>query len=125
MKADPHIREFAKQMRRPMTGAETILWAQLKGRKRGGWQFRRQHPVDHFILDFACVKARLGVEVDGATHAEDNEIARDNQRDAALKVQGWDVLRVQNEDIYKHLEGVLDQIDDRLRFAAVTGGGDA
>ncbi len=117
MKADPRLRGFAKQMRRPMTGAETILWSRLKGRQRGGWQFRRQHPVDRYILDFACVKARLGVEVDGATHAEDDELARDARRDSALKSLGWDVLRVQNEDIYRFLEGVLDQIDDRLRFA--------
>jgi very-short-patch-repair endonuclease len=125
MKADPRIRTFAKSMRREMTSAETILWSHLRGRKRGGWQFRRQHPVGLYILDFACVRARLGIEVDGATHAEDSEIRRDRNRDAALKAQGWDVLRVQNEDVYKHLDGVLDQIDDRLRFAAVTGGWDA
>jgi very-short-patch-repair endonuclease len=125
MKADPRIRTFAKAMRREMTAAETILWSHLKSRQRGGWQFRRQHPVDRFILDFACVKARLGVEVDGATHSEDKEIARDTQRDAALTAQGWRVLRVQNEDVYRHLEGVLDQIDDSLRFAEVTGDGDA
>ncbi|MFN3910972.1 endonuclease domain-containing protein [Hyphomonas sp.] len=117
MKADSRIRTFAKSMRREMTNAETILWTHLKGRKRGGWQFRRQHPVDRYILDFACVKARLGVEVDGATHAEDSEIRRDTFRDEVLKAKGWDVLRVQNEDIYRFLAGVLDQIDDRLRFA--------
>ena len=126
MKADSRIRTFAKSMRREMTGAETILWSRLKGRQRGGWQFRRQHPAGNYILDFACVRARLAVEVDGATHAEDHEIARDAAREKSLREEGWDILRVQNEDVYKHLEGVLDQIDDRLRYAAeIMGGPDA
>lgn len=121
MKADPRVRTFARQMRRSMTEAETILWSKLKGRQRNGWQFRRQHPVDHFILDFACVKVHLAVEVDGATHSEDAEIRYDEQRSAYLWSKGWDMLRVQNADVYDELDGVLSLIDDRLRYAEFAG----
>lgn len=122
MKADPRIRTFAKQMRRSMTEAETILWSKLRGRQRNGWQFRRQHPVGHFILDFACVKAHLAIEVDGATHSEDAELRHDKQRSAYLQSKGWDMLRVQNADVYDELDGVLTLIDERLRYAEFAGG---
>lgn len=117
MKADPRVRVFAKQMRRSMTEAETILWSKLRGRQRNGWQFRRQHPVGQFILDFACVKAHLAIEVDGATHSEEAEIRYDEQRSAYLRSKGWNMLRVQNKDIYDELDGVLFLIDDQLRYA--------
>jgi very-short-patch-repair endonuclease len=32
----------------------------------GGVNFRRQHPVGSFILDFYCPKRNLCIEVDGA-----------------------------------------------------------
>ncbi|KDA04075.1 endonuclease domain-containing protein [Hyphomonas oceanitis] len=121
MKADPDIRQFAKSLRRKMTDAETILWSRLKGRQRDGWQFRRQHPVGRYITDFACTRARLVLEVDGATHAEDHEIARDRQRDTTLAQLGWTSLRVTNLDIYENLEGVLDTIDHALRNARQDG----
>lgn len=122
MKADPGVRVFAKQMRRSMTEAETILWSKLRGRQRNGWQFRRQHPVGQFILDFACVRAHLGIEVDGATHSEEAEIRYDEQRSAYLRSKGWNMLRVQNKDIYDELDGVLFLIDDQLRYAEFSEG---
>ena len=121
MKADPRIRKFASTMRRNLTDAETILWSRLKGRQRDGWQFRRQHPVGHYIADFACVRAKLVLEVDGATHAEDHEIRRDRLRDSKLAQLGWTVLRVTNLDVYENLEGVLNAIDDALRNARQYG----
>ncbi|MEO0982073.1 MAG: DUF559 domain-containing protein [Pseudomonadota bacterium] len=110
MRADPVIRARAKHMRRSMTNAETILWSRLRRRQLDGWLFRRQHPIDRYIADFACPKAKLVVEVDGATHGSDDEIAYDRRRTSLMETEGWRVHRVCNTDIYENLNSVLDSI---------------
>lgn len=114
MKADPRAREFAHKMRGELTDAETILWSRLQGRRLNGWRFRRQHPVGPFIADFACARARLIVEVDGATHSSNQERAYDDERTRYLEAQSWSVLRVWNSDVYDNLNGVLNTIIMRL-----------
>ena len=104
-----------------MTKAETVLWTIIKGRARGGWKFRRQHPVGHYVVDFACLEAGLIIEVDGATHAEDQEIDRDDRRTAFLEAQGFTVLRVTNIGIYEDLDGVARMIDAALPPSGPSG----
>ena len=60
------------------------------------------------------MKAKLIIEVDGATHAHDTEIAHDERRTAFLNRAGWRVLRVSNLDVYSNLSGVVSAIDDAL-----------
>ena len=110
MKAEPRVRQFARQMRGALTDAETIMWSRLKGRGLGGWRFRRQHPIGPFIADFACASAKLVVEVDGATHSSPVERSYDQARTNYLEARGWTVLRVWNTDVYDNLNGVLDTI---------------
>ena len=50
------------------------------------------------------------VEVDGATHGDDAEVAHDARRTAVLEAQGWRVLRVNNEDVFRNLNAVCDAI---------------
>ena len=66
------------------------------------------------MADFACFEARMVIEVDGATHATDEEVARDTARSVALAAQGYDVLRFTNDDVLHNLDGVLDTIYTRL-----------
>ena len=54
------------------------------------------------------------IEVDGATHGTDVEIARDTARSVALAAQGYDVLRFTNDDVFHSLDGVLETIYLRL-----------
>jgi very-short-patch-repair endonuclease len=61
-------------------------------------------------VDFLCREARFVVEVDGATHSEDHEIAYDRRRDAYLRAEGYRIVRVLNDVIYKHINDVLDMI---------------
>jgi very-short-patch-repair endonuclease len=108
-------RPFARRLRRELTEAETILWSYLQRRASIYCvHFRRQHPIGPYVADFACVTARLIVEVDGATHCSDSELRHDRRRDAYLRRCGWRVLRVTNSDVYENLSGVLDLIDSRL-----------
>ena len=74
----------ARALRRKLTNAETILWSQLRD-GIGEMRFRRQHPIGPYIADFACIQARLVVEVDGSTHASEEEQMHDARREAYLR----------------------------------------
>ena len=90
------------------------LMARIKGRRLGGWQFRAQHPVSPYIVDFAVVPLRLAVELDGATHASDLERRHDERRQQSVEGRGWSILRFWNAEVYDNLDGVLRVIEERL-----------
>jgi very-short-patch-repair endonuclease len=102
---DPGPRDIARRLRRDATRAERVLWRHLRGDALGV-TFRRQHPVPPYVADFACLEARLIVEVDGGQHGG----ARDAIRDSALQAAGWRVLRYWNNDVLTHGEGVVEEI---------------
>ena len=105
---------LARTLRREASGAERRLWQGLRRKQVGGFRFRRQVILGGFIADFACFEARMVVEVDGATHSTDEEIARDAARSAALAAQGFAILRFTNEGVYGNLDGVIETIRLRL-----------
>jgi very-short-patch-repair endonuclease len=94
-------------MRHEPTDAERKLWSILRAKRLAGWKFKRQQPIDRYIVDFVCFEARLIVEADGGQHAENNN---DAVRDAFLAEQGFRVLRYWNNDILTNLEGVATAI---------------
>jgi very-short-patch-repair endonuclease len=104
----------AKDMRQTMSNAEVILWSRLRRRQVHGVTFRRQHPIGPFIADFACWEARLVIEVDGPSHVSDEAQIKDQSRTDFMNVQGWEVIRVWNNDIYDNLHGVMDAISIRV-----------
>jgi very-short-patch-repair endonuclease len=108
------LRPLARSLRRDATNAERRLWESLRRKQIAGFRFRRQVLLGGFIADFASFDARLVVEVDGATHSTDQEIAYDAARSEALAAQGFSVLRFANEDVYRNLDGVLETIRMRL-----------
>jgi very-short-patch-repair endonuclease len=75
-------------------------------------RFRKQHPVGPFIADFACVRARLIVEIDGATHGTEAERRYDARRDAFLRSRSWRVVRIPNMDVYERSDDVVSMICD-------------
>ncbi|WP_268921298.1 endonuclease domain-containing protein [Siccirubricoccus phaeus] len=64
-----------------------------------------------YVADFACVSARLVVEIDGWTHADP---VADVEREAALHAQGWHVLRFWNNEVMANPEGVVQAIQAAL-----------
>jgi very-short-patch-repair endonuclease len=103
-------RRFAKKLRRRLTDAETILWSKLQAGRPHGYRFRRQHPIGPFVADFASVRARLVIELDGATHGTDEEQKYDQQREAYLRKCGWRIMRFTNSDVYTSLDFVVENI---------------
>ena len=53
--AKPSIFEKANLLRNQMTFTEEILWDRIKGKKICGVRFRRQHPIDIFVVDFIVI----------------------------------------------------------------------
>ncbi len=106
--------EFARQLRKEQTDAERLMWSLLRDRRLAGFKFRRQHPVERYILDFYCHEARLAVELDGGQHNEPDARARDEQRASFLEARGIRVLRFWNNDVLNNTEGVLQAIYDAL-----------
>jgi very-short-patch-repair endonuclease len=103
----------ARALRRDSTEAEKRLWAILRNRKLDGWKFRRQVPIDSFIVDFCCVKARLIVELDGGHHADEKE-HYDDLRTRQLKTFGFRVIRFWNGQVLQETEGVILEISRML-----------
>ena len=102
--------ERARELRREQTEAEKKLWGYLRGGRLQDWKFRRQVLIGPYYADFLCEKAKLIVEVDGATHSTDEEIAHDKARTHYLVSLGYRVFRCNNADVYENLDGVLNGI---------------
>ena len=93
-------------MREVPTEAENLMWDRLRARRLGGHKFRRQMPIDRFIVDFACFESRLAVELDGGQHGE--QASYDEFRTSVIKREGYRVLRFWNSEVFENLEGVLE-----------------
>jgi very-short-patch-repair endonuclease len=91
-----------------MTGVELILWKAIRKRRVGGLRFRRQDPIDDYVVDFSCPGAWLVVEVDGPWHEGTAEL--DALRDARLRFLGYRILRFTSEDVLDDVEWVVGEI---------------
>ena len=98
------LRDRAKDLRHTAPYPEKLLWGVLRGRRLQGLKFRRQVPIDAYIVDFLCHEYLLIVELDGESH-RDRGLA-DQQREAKLRSLGYDVLRISNDDVIQDLETV-------------------
>jgi very-short-patch-repair endonuclease len=108
--ADPKRTSRSRTLRRAETAAEKRLWTKLRDRRLGGLKFVRQAPIGPYHADFLCRERQLIVEVDGATHSTDAEIARDARRTAFLESLGYRVLRIQNIEIFENIDDVCETI---------------
>src|SRR5215210_3874081 len=104
----------ARRLRKTMTPQEVKLWVHLRSWRARGFHFRRQAPRVGYIVDFACLKHRLVIEVDGGQHNFDRHHARDMERDSELCEQVFRVLRFWNSDVDRNLAGVLQTLDSAL-----------
>ena len=104
-------RAHARQMRHRATEAEAAMWRLLRHRRLIGFKFRRQVPVEGFILDFVCFGRKIVIEVDGSQHVES---LRDQRRELILAKEGFRVLRYWNNDVLQRSASVLEDIFEHL-----------
>ena len=91
-------RDFARQLRKTMTGAERLLWYELRAYRFDGRKFRRQASIGDDIVDFVCFEVKLIVELDGGQHA--SQVEKDDARTAWLVSQGFRIMRFWNFQIF-------------------------
>nr|WP_314900209.1 DUF559 domain-containing protein [uncultured Deefgea sp.] len=103
--------QFARELRHKATEAEKLLWHRLRA-DQVGHKFRRQFSLDHYIVDFICLEARLVIELDGGQHMELQD--EDAVRDRYLSEQGFKVLRYWNHQILTEIDAVLADIWQHL-----------
>ena len=103
----------AKNNRRYMTPAESVLWECLRGNQLGV-QFRCQHPIYGYIPDFVCLRKRLVIEVDGAYHYLGDQPMNDEERTKYLNQYGFDVIRFTNEEVLNDTDNVIIKIKQAM-----------
>ena len=96
-----------RRLRRESTPAEARLWSHLRDRRLYA-KFRRQHPVGRYVVDFACVEARLVIELQGGVHRLKE--AEDEVRAQAIEALGRRMLALSNEAVFADLPTVLTMI---------------
>ena len=105
----------ARRLRQERTDAERKLWSIVRNRKLDGFKFRRQVPIDRYFADFACLEAKLVIELDGGQHSEQAEY--DAARTKVLEACGFQVLRFWNSQVLLSPDGVAQSILHELRLA--------
>lgn len=117
MNADPmlygQLKEYARQNRKNMTQAESVLWSHIRG-KVLGVTFLRQYIIGPFITDFACLEPKLIIEVDGGYHSEPRQAEDDANRQEWLVAQGFKVIRFNNEEVEFDIEKTVNKIKQTL-----------
>ena len=108
----------ARDLRKRQTHAEATLWQHLRASRLDGLRFRRQHPIDRYFADFACVSLSLVIELDGRIHDEDDHQLNDYHRQQAIETLGWSVLRFTNEQVIGSTPAVLAAIREHARLSS-------
>ena len=68
------LKQYARELRNESVSiAEKYLWKSLLSRKQMGVGFKRQRPIDRFIVDFFAQEIKLIIEVDGNSHLNKSE----------------------------------------------------
>jgi len=114
--ATPEIFLRAAELRRNMTRAEKLLWQGLRSKKILNLTFRRQHPVNMFIADFYCHKARLVIEIDGSIHEIEGSREKDKGREDEFEKFGIKTIRFTNDEIYESMDRVIEDIKEECNI---------
>jgi|SRR5689334_1510630 len=104
------LNERAREMRQSQTVAEKHAWHLLRDRRTLGVKFRRQVPIEDFIVDFYCDGLKLVIEIDADVHDEAVHEQRDKARDKKLKDLGYTVLRFSNAVVINDADAIIQAV---------------
>jgi len=110
-----HMIGRSRQLRQEMTIPERLLWGKLRNHRLAGLQFRRQHPIGPYVVDFYCPTAKLVIEIDGRSHCGQEIL--DRQRQEFLEQYGLRVIRFSNDRVINHLTDVVRAIPEACQAA--------
>lgn len=98
-------------LRQNQTGAEAILWQNLRGKRFHELKFFRQFGIGEYIADFYCTEKRVVIELDGSQHYTDEGISYDKARTEFLNSLNIRVVRFSNIDVINNSDGVLAELE--------------
>jgi very-short-patch-repair endonuclease len=105
-----------------MSKAEVILWDKLSRKQMHGYKFRRQYGVDQYVLDFYCPRLKLSIEVDGNSHYLQGAEEYDKARQEHIEAFGIRFLRFTNPDVCENIDGVGQDIYDKIEEIKIVEG---
>jgi very-short-patch-repair endonuclease len=108
------LKKRRQTLRNNLSKAEAILWNHLSRKQMLGYKFRRQYSVDQYVIDFYCPRLKLAIEIDGDSHFVSRADERDKARQEHIKAYGFRFLRFTNEDVYKNIDGVCQNIYEEI-----------
>ena len=103
----------ARILRTEETQAEKMLWQELRNNKLG-IKWRRQHPIDMYILDFYAPEIKLGIEIDGSVHKSLPNKKYDEARTIYLEIKTIIVIRFWNSEVEKDIKKVLNKVKQKI-----------
>ncbi len=106
--------DLACKLRHEGTEAEKRIWHLLRSRQIDT-KFRRQQPIEGYIVDFVSFERRLIIEIDGGQHADPSDY--EERRTRCLEANGFQILRFWNNDVMENEEGVYQRVMTALRAA--------
>ena len=110
IKYQPYLKKYSRKLRKEMTDAERFLWRRIRMKQINDLQFYRQRPIGSYVVDFYCPSVKLIIEVDGGQHLEQKNLEDDRIRDKYLGDAGLKVLRFNDLDVLKNIDGVIEKI---------------
>ena len=105
---EPGLKEKARELRNNSTFTEVLLWKRLRKKQVLKFDFDRQVPINHFIVDFFCKDLMLAIEIDGSSH--DGKLEYDIFREEKLSEVGVFILRFTNREILDNMEAVITKL---------------
>lgn len=113
---NPKLQKYAHENREAMTKAEACMWKYALSRKQMlGYQFRRQRPIENYIVDFICLPLKLIIEVDGYSHQIPENEAKDKIRQNRLIELGYTVVRFNDDAVLQHINMIRENIEGWIR----------
>ena len=97
------------------TVGEKEMWKYLSHSDPTEPSSARETPIGNYIADFAWLSARIVVEVDGVSHNKSGQVDRDRRTDTFLRGQGFQVFRVNDDEVIANSPSVFVAIDAAIR----------
>jgi len=95
--------------------AEKIVWSNLRKRELLGVRFLRQYSVDYYVIDFYSPRIKLAIEIDGASHLDEEAIEYDKKRQEFIESVGIKIIRFKNEEVFVNIDRVIEEIEKEVK----------
>ena len=103
------LTHYANELRKEtVSRAEKYLWKAILSRKQLGFGFKRQRPIDRFIVDFCCQELNLIIEIDGNSHFHKPDY--DAYRQKRLEGLGFTIVRFSEGEVLNNMDIVITQL---------------